>query len=177
MTGVRRPAGWAITSCTLATACSAPAGAQLELAAPQRGVTSEFIASDDRLGWFEAEHKIMLLAGKAAGALAWQQPWIMTCFLNRRGYWQDWATAQHAALAAATRLDDQAGQARARHSVGQARIRLRDYVAGLEHLRRALELYAQLGEREHQAHVHICCCVASDMQHDHADTMAVPGRQ
>jgi DNA-binding SARP family transcriptional activator/tetratricopeptide (TPR) repeat protein len=150
---------------------------ELELAAPQDGVTPEVIAGEDDLAWFEAEHDIMLrLAGQAAAtaadARAWQLPWIMTHYLDQRGYWHEWATAQRAALAAATRLDDQAGQARARHSLGQACIRLRDYAAGLQHLDRALELYEKLGDRDHQAHVHICRCVVSDMQHDHASAMA-----
>ena len=150
---------------------------QLRLASPQRGVTPEVIAHEDELGWFEAEHKIMLrLTGQAAtsgfGAYPWQLSWVMTHFLDRRGYWQDWATAQRTALAAATRLADRAGQARARHSLGQACIRLRDYDGGRAHLRRALELYAQLGDRDGQAHVHICCCVASDQQQQNAETLA-----
>lgn len=150
---------------------------QMELAAPQRGVTPEVVARSDDLAWFEAEHKILLrLTGEAAaggfGPSAWQLPWIMTDFLDRRGYWQDWAAAQRTALAAATRLRDRAGQARARHSLGQACIQLCDYAGGREHLRRALALYAQLGDREGQAHVHTCCCLASARQHRYFEALA-----
>lgn len=143
---------------------------QLELAAPHRGVTPEVVTRRDGPAWFDAEHKIMLrLAEQAAvggfGAHVWQLPWIMTDFLDRRGDWQGWAAVQRAALAAATQLEDRAGEARSRHSLGQACIQLRDYADGRRQLRRALDLYAQMGDRERQAHVHICCCVAFDRQH------------
>jgi DNA-binding SARP family transcriptional activator len=102
----------------------------LVLAAPQPGVTPEALAGHDELAWFEAEYKILMrLAGRAAatgfGAHAWQLPWTMTGFLDRRGYWHDWAAAQQTGLAAARRPGDRTGQACAHHSLGQACIQLR----------------------------------------------------
>jgi DNA-binding SARP family transcriptional activator/tetratricopeptide (TPR) repeat protein len=149
----------------------------LELAAPQPGVTPEAVGCDEDLAWFDAEHNNLLrLTGQAAAsgfdAHAWKLAWTMTDFLDRRGYWDDWADAQQTALAAAYRLGDRAGQARAHNSLGQASIQLRRYHDGHAHLRRALHLYTLLEDREGQAHVHLCRCVASDWQQHYPEALA-----
>jgi tetratricopeptide (TPR) repeat protein len=150
----------------------------LDLGAPEQGVTPEECGGDAGLAWFDAEYKVMLrLAGRGAAnepdARAWQLPWTMTEFLDRRGYWDDWAGAQRAALEAACRLGDRAGQARASHSLGQACIQLCRYSEGLAHLRRAQDLYEQLQDRDGQIHVHLCRCAAADRQHRHRDALAI----
>jgi len=149
----------------------------LELAAPQPGVTPEAAGRDDDQTWFDGEYDNLLRLTRQACASglddhAWKLAWTMTDFLDRRGYWDDWAAIEQAALAAARRLGDLAGQVRARHSLGQACIQLRRYDEGRAHLRRALKLYAQLGDREGQAHVHFCRCVAFERQHRHPQALA-----
>ena len=155
----------------------APSWRTLELAGPQPGVTPEAVERDDDQTWFDAEYDNLLGLTRQAAACgfddqAWKLAWTMTEFLDRRGYWDDWAAIEHTALAAAGRLGDLAGQARAHHSLGQACIQLRRYDDGRAHLHHALKLYAQLGDREGQAHVRICRCVAFGRQHCYPQALA-----
>ncbi|MGH3774443.1 MAG: ATP-binding protein [Pseudonocardiaceae bacterium] len=132
----------------------------LTLAPPQPGVIPEDLAEGiQALIWFEAEHPVMLAAiGHAADTgfetYAWQIPWTLATFFDRRGHWHDWASTQHIALAAAERMDHQDGQARAHRLLGRAYIRLGSSEKAEIHLRRALDLYQQLGNRVGLAHAH-----------------------
>jgi DNA-binding SARP family transcriptional activator/Tfp pilus assembly protein PilF len=108
------------------------------------------------LAWFEAEHQVLLgcvslAAETGSDACAWILPWAMTEFLDRRGHWHEWAATQHAALAAATRLGDVAGQAVAHRAIATACIRLADYRQARGHLAACLQLRRQLGDRAGEA--------------------------
>jgi len=108
------------------------------------------------LAWFEAEHQVLvgcvsLAAETGSDACAWILPWAMTEFLDRRGYWHEWAATQRIALAAATRLGDLAGQAAARRAIATACIRLTDYQQARAHLAACLRLRRQLGDRTGEA--------------------------
>ena len=115
------------------------------------------------LAWLEAEHRVLLaMAAAAAGvgldAHAWELPALLSQHFARRGYFPDWAESQRGALAAATRLGDEAAQARAHRALGDALVKL-DFVAQARaHLRRALALYHRLGDEFGQAIVH--CSIA-----------------
>ena len=58
------------------------------------------MADDEQaMAWLEAEHPVLLAAiTQAVGARlrhhAWQLPWTLTTFLDRRGYWHDYPTTQ-----------------------------------------------------------------------------------
>jgi tetratricopeptide (TPR) repeat protein/DNA-binding XRE family transcriptional regulator len=127
--------------------------------------------------WFTAEHQVLLgAAALAAGAgwdaCAWQLPWAMADYLDRSGHWHQWAAIQRAALAAAARLGDTAGQAMASRLLAQSCARLADYDQARAHLTECLELYRQLGNRDGQAHAHRSLgCVAAD-QGRHADALS-----
>lgn len=136
-----------------------PTRDRLTLAPPQLGVIPEDFADDRQaLVWFEAEHAVMLAAiAQAANTRfdvhAWQLPWTLATFFDRQGHWHDWASTQHTALAAAQRLGNDDGQARAERLLGRAYIRLGLSNEAQTHLRQAIDLYQQLGNRIGQAHV------------------------
>jgi tetratricopeptide (TPR) repeat protein len=119
----------------------------------------QFADYDDAMAWFEAEHESLLETSvRAADAghdrYAWQLPATLVTFQDRRSHWAQLAAAQGRALAAAQRLGDERGQARARRGLGRAGLRLGQYDEGREHLLRALAHYRRLGDRIGQAHAH-----------------------
>jgi tetratricopeptide (TPR) repeat protein len=141
----------------------------------QPGTIQETVVSQAQAqAWFEAEHQVLLaVIGSAAEAgfdrHAWQIPWVMRNFLDRQGYWHDWARTQRAALAAAARLADRAGQAHAHRNIGRACLRLGRYDDARGHLRHGLELYRQLGHHYGQARTHFEIAWAAERQGRYAE--------
>lgn len=127
------------------------------------GVSPEHAADHSTaLAWFTAEHPVLLAvvhrsgtATRAPGAPVWQLTRALTTFLQRRGHWSDWATAQQAALDAALRSASAAGQADAHSGLGRACTRLTRLDDALTHLGRALDLHKALGDRTELAHTHL----------------------
>ncbi len=137
-----------------------PSKEQVALAPPRPG-TAVGRAADysQALGWFEAEHQVLpaavgLAAGSGFDSHAWQLPWAIADFLQIRGHWQEWAATQRTALAAATRLEDPAGQALAGRLLGNACTSLGDHDQAHGHYASSLTLYQRLGNRLGQAKVH-----------------------
>jgi DNA-binding SARP family transcriptional activator/tetratricopeptide (TPR) repeat protein len=133
-----------------------PQRAPLTLAPPQPGVTLERIEGyEQAMNWFEAEHRVLLAevaraASNGFDTHTWQLPLTMTTFLDRRGYWHDYAAVQHTALAAAERLGDRYGQAAAHNNLGYASIQFGSYEDARAHLEQSLTLYRQLGDHTGQ---------------------------
>jgi tetratricopeptide (TPR) repeat protein/transcriptional regulator with XRE-family HTH domain len=130
------------------------------LARPGSGVLPEQLTSyAQAMAWFEAEHQV-LLAGVTLAAdsgfdgHAWQIPWTMADFLDRRGHWQQRATVQRTAVAAAARLADPAAQVKSLRLLADACTWLRDYDRARAHLGDCLELYRQLGDHVGEARAH-----------------------
>jgi DNA-binding SARP family transcriptional activator/tetratricopeptide (TPR) repeat protein len=128
------------------------------------------------MAWFEAEHQVLfaviaLADNSRFGSHAWQLPWAMTSFLRNRGHWQDWAAIQRSALAAATRLDDSAGQAVSGRLLAMACIYLGDHdqVRGL--FASSLTLYQRLGDRLGEARIQQGLCLLADSQGRSADAL------
>ncbi|MET8091466.1 BTAD domain-containing putative transcriptional regulator [Micromonospora sp. NPDC005220] len=130
----------------------------ISLPPPREGVTAERPRSRSAAAaWFTAEVPVLLAAVPLAARSgfeghAWRLAWTMAGFLHRQGHWQDWLGTQQIALAAASRIGDQAGQAHAHRSLGLACSRLRRYDEADDHLRRALDLFTEVGDDAGRAH-------------------------
>jgi tetratricopeptide (TPR) repeat protein len=128
------------------------------------------------LAWFEDEYTVLLAAIAQAAATgfdthAWQLPWTLAHFFDRRGHWHDWAATHRTALAAARRLGDRLGQAHAHHGLGAASLRLASYDDAHTHHRRAYDLYGELGDRAGQAHSYRHLSWVHESQGRHADAL------
>ena len=138
-----------------------PARDPIALTPPQPGTIPEHPTDlQQALDWFTAEHPVLLAAVDHAAAIGfdthiWQMAWTVANFLDRRGHWHDQAAAEQAAVAAAGRLADPAAQASAHRSLALVYIRLGRLDDASNHLRHALDLYAQAGDRVGQAHTHL----------------------
>ncbi|MFI6239282.1 BTAD domain-containing putative transcriptional regulator [Micromonospora sp. NPDC050795] len=130
----------------------------ISLPPPRAGVTPERPRSRSAAAaWFATEVPVLLAAVPLAARSgfeghAWQLAWTMAGFLHRQGHWQDWLGTQQIALAAASRIGDQAGQGHAHRSLGLACSRLRRYDEADDHLRRALDLFTDVGDDAGRAH-------------------------
>jgi tetratricopeptide (TPR) repeat protein len=130
------------------------------LPAPAPGTVPEHLASDRHaLAWFDSEHQVLLAATALAATTrydthAWQIPSALAGYLERGGHWHDYAATQTAALGAAERAGDLAGQANARLLLGRACSRTGSHQQAQLHLRHALKLYKTLGDHAGQAHAH-----------------------
>jgi DNA-binding SARP family transcriptional activator/tetratricopeptide (TPR) repeat protein len=128
---------------------------------PRFGPSPEPLADREQaLAWLEAEHRVLLAMTAAAAdagldAHAWELPSVLSMHFSRRGYFPDWADSQRTALAAATRLGDQAARARAHRALGDALVQLESVTPARSHPREALTLYRQLGDENGQAVCHL----------------------
>src|SRR5262249_35845069 len=77
---------------------------------------------------------------------AWQLPRTLSEFFYRRGHCADWAATEHTALRAAQRHGDRPGQAHAHRGLGRALAWLGRYDEAHDHLRRAVDLFAELDD-------------------------------
>jgi tetratricopeptide (TPR) repeat protein len=125
-----------------------------------RGVTPERIReATDATAWFVTNHQALLAAVDLAGSAgyhshAWQLAWSVTSYFDRHGHWQDWISAQQAALRAAERLGDTVQRAAAHRSLARAKARLGRYDDARTELSRSLDLSTVLGDEPGQAHAH-----------------------
>jgi tetratricopeptide (TPR) repeat protein len=147
------------TACAAATLIN-PARDPITLPPCRPGVTAEQVGDHRQaLSWFEAERKVLLAAITLAASTgsdihAWQLPWAMADFLNRRGHWNDQVAIQVTAVAAATRRGDTAGQAVSLRSLAGAREKLGDDEQARADYEACLTLYRQLDDRLGEAKVH-----------------------
>jgi len=144
---------------------------------PRPGVTPESLAGHQQaMAWFEAEHRVLLAAAALAGSAgfdvhAWQIPWTMANFLDRRGHWQESAALQRSAAAAAMRLGDVAGQITAVRLMAGASIRLADYDRALADLTECLQLCDSAGSPTDQAYVRYDLAFVAEGQERYADAL------
>jgi tetratricopeptide (TPR) repeat protein/transcriptional regulator with XRE-family HTH domain len=130
------------------------------LAPVRPGVTVEALCDRDRaMAWLDAEHPVLLAAIHQAAdgrfdAHAWHLAWAMATFLDRRGYWQQWADAQASALVAAQRLADLSKQAHSHRALAHAYARLDRLDNAHTHLRHALDLLREVEDPAAEARTH-----------------------
>jgi tetratricopeptide (TPR) repeat protein len=107
-------------------------------------------------GWLEAERANLHAAAGFAAATARPMyavliPGEMAGFLATRGYWDQGLVLHQAALAAARRAGDRAGQARALMLLSPMQAMTEDIPAAAASATRALQMYRGLGDRTGQA--------------------------
>ncbi|WP_431934502.1 ATP-binding protein [Micromonospora sp. RP3T] len=122
-------------------------------------VPEEITGQGSALAWFTAEHRVLLAAVAHAGRTrcdghAWRLARTLVDFLQRQGRWSDLADAQQAALSAARRTGECAGQANAHRDLARALVRLDRKEEAAGHYRHALALFAELGDHSGQARTH-----------------------
>jgi tetratricopeptide (TPR) repeat protein len=134
-----------------------PFRSPLQLAGPQPGVLPADVTDKDQaMAWFDAEVPVLLALIAYADASdfdthAWQIPWTLGPFFNRRGRWQDYTSTQQTSLAAATRLADTLALAHAHHLLGHVQSQTGAYEEADPNFRRALDLFRELGDRANEA--------------------------
>jgi tetratricopeptide (TPR) repeat protein len=157
-----------------------PARPAVVLGAAEPGTVPEKLASyAEALGWFSAEHHVLLAVADAAAATcgdacAWQLPALLTDYLNREGHWHDLAALGRAALAAAEQAGDGLGRAHAHAIIGIANLRVGCYRTARSHLLRASSLFREAGATAWQARNQLTVGVLFDRQgrHDKARRQA-----
>jgi DNA-binding SARP family transcriptional activator/Tfp pilus assembly protein PilF len=134
-----------------------PFRSPLQLAGPQPGVLpADVVDKEQAMAWFDAEVRVLLALIAYADAngfdtYAWQIPWTLGPFFNRRGRWQDYIATQETALAAARRLGDTLALAHAHHLLGHVQSQVGAYDAADPNFRKALDLFRELGDRGNEA--------------------------
>jgi DNA-binding SARP family transcriptional activator/tetratricopeptide (TPR) repeat protein len=153
-----------------------PSRDPLTLPPPQPGAAVEQPADHQQaMAWFAAEQDVLVataaLAAEQGSPHAWQIPWTMTAFLDRRGSWNEAVAILHTALGAATRLGDAAGQAVTRHRMAFACAKLTHYDEARAHLVACLQLCQQLGDQAGEARAYQTLGYVADRQGHHADAL------
>jgi DNA-binding SARP family transcriptional activator/tetratricopeptide (TPR) repeat protein len=130
----------------------------------------------DAMSWFRAEHAVLLAAVQLAADAghdthAWQLAWMLSPAFIRRGSWTDHARAQHAALAAARRTGDAAGEAHARHGLAMGYARSGRFHDAYPHFQQALRQFEAVGDRIGQARIHDSLAWLSEREQRPADSL------
>ncbi len=128
---------------------------------PQPGVTPE--EPNERaaaFAWLTTEYPALVAAVHQASAAGfdrhtWQLAWTMGDFVDRSGHWSDWVELQKAALAAARRLGDLAGQAYGHRGLGLAYFELRRYGDAYAEHAQAVALNEALGDHVGSARAYL----------------------
>src|SRR5579862_9891274 len=140
-----------------ATQLFSPGRSPLRLPAPTPGVLpAEVTDKDQAAAWFDAELPVLFaqIGYADAGGFdthAWQLPWALSPYLNRRGRFRAYAGTQEVALRAAQRLGEPLARAHAHYLLGHALANMDDYEAADPNVRQALDLFRQLGDRANEA--------------------------
>jgi DNA-binding SARP family transcriptional activator/tetratricopeptide (TPR) repeat protein len=136
-----------------------PFRSALRLAPPLDAVLPADVADKDQaIAWFDAEVPVLrALIGYAEAngfdSHAWQISWTLGPFFSRRARWRDYVATQQTALAAAQRLGDTVALAHTHYLLGNAQFHLDDYDVADLNIRRALDLFRELGDRANEGMV------------------------
>ncbi|GIG88593.1 AfsR/SARP family transcriptional regulator [Plantactinospora endophytica] len=128
------------------------------------------------LAWFTDERATLLTAVEYAArngfdGHSWQLAWTLATFLRRGGYWHGKIAAHRAALEAARRLGDRAGEAHMQRGLGVAYAGMLRYDDAHRHLVLALDLFAELADPVQRADVHHGLAWVCDRQGDHETSL------
>lgn len=135
------------SACAAALALNS-ARVPITLPQPGAGVRPESCTGPEQAtAWFEAEHAVLIAAARQAAETGhdphtWQFAWALTEYLDRSGFWDEWAELWQAGVRAAQRTGDRSVNARAAQSLARAYIRLSRYEDARVHLQQSLDMYA-----------------------------------
>ncbi len=152
-----------------------PHARQFTALPPKQKSPEHLATADQALAWLQAEYRVLLAASTAASSgfdtHAWQLPAVLGEHFARRGYYRDWAQAQHRALAAAIRPGDHAAQALAHQLLGEALIQLGSWQQAHEHFQNALKLYHRAGDHAGQADCHFGTARICELRGDYRQSL------
>jgi tetratricopeptide (TPR) repeat protein len=130
----------------------------------------------DAISWFRAEHQVLVAAtalaeGSGADGYAWQIPCTMTQYFRAVGRTRDWASLDHVALRAATRLGDDRALGRVYFSLG-TRCRINGaYDDAIDYLQRSMSHFLVIQDLAAEASVHLALSTSyrtrRELQPDH----------
>lgn len=175
-TATQRMLDFYLQTATVGDCLLDPSQEQIAVTAPLDGVSAEPLADPGEAhDWFTTERTAVLAAIDHAATAGldthvWQLASAVWTFLDRQGAWQDQATTQRAALAAAKRLNDPDAQAHAHQNLSRSSLQLGRTDDALLHLNRALTLRRQVGDEVGQATIHHNLAIGYGQQglHDEA---------
>lgn len=132
---------------------------------------------DEAWRWLAREHQALLAAVALAADTrfdthAWQLAWTLYTYLDRLGAWHEQAVIQDLALAAASRVGDRDGEARAHRNRGVAYLRLEHYDEADSHLRQSLGIYTELGDAIGSARAHLNLGILAERQGRYRSALA-----
>jgi tetratricopeptide (TPR) repeat protein/transcriptional regulator with XRE-family HTH domain len=122
-----------------------------------RACTPDLSTFGQAVAWLETERPNLHAAAEYAAASsrtmhAVQIPAAMGEFLRTRGHWDQSATLHQAALAAARKAGNRAGEATALHELGILQTLAGDFPAAANSMANAVTLYDSLGDRTNQVY-------------------------
>jgi DNA-binding SARP family transcriptional activator/tetratricopeptide (TPR) repeat protein len=150
----------------------------IDIAAPLAGVT--VVAPDDHdaaLAWFDEERHVFpaiveLAMRIGAWTPAWQLPWALALFHDRRSLWHDLLAVHTRALEAAGRLDDDGARAHARRGLARALNPMGRHEEAQAHLEEALRLHRRCGDDLSLANTHLALAVVFNHKGCYRDGLA-----
>jgi DNA-binding SARP family transcriptional activator/Tfp pilus assembly protein PilF len=145
--------------------------------AEPRAVVEELSTAADAMAWLAAERAGILAAVRLAGASgfethAWQLAWAVSAFLLRTAAWDDIDRAQRAALEAALRAGDIAGQGHALHGLARGYARSGRFAEAYPCFQDALRHFVATGDHVSQAHVHSSLAWLAEREQHPADALS-----
>lgn len=177
---VRRLLDHYLTSAHRAARLLSPRREPLELPAAEPDITPAPMTNhDEAVTWWRAECSALMGAMVLADAYqfdvhAWQLCWCLAGFFSGQGRPHEWRSAARLALSAAGRANDGYGQARARHSLGEACTTMGRYDDARPHYAAALGMYEELGDHLGQAHVHLELGLSFEFRERNHDVFGAP---
>jgi tetratricopeptide (TPR) repeat protein len=142
----------------------------IDIAVPVAGVATITPADHDAaLAWFDEERHVFpaivdLAMQIGAWTHAWQLPWSLALFHDRRSLWHDLLAVHTQALDAARKLDDDEARAHAHRGLARALNPMGRHEEAQAHLEDALRLHQRCGDERSLANTHLALAVVFNHQ-------------
>ncbi len=150
LAAIRRVLDYYLHSARSAALAINPGRDGLELGPASAGVVPERMSERGRANdWFQEEYEVLLKAIDLAvesglDDYAWQIPWTLVNYFDRRGRWQDWVATHQTALSAARRSGSALGQAITHENISIVYVHLGCHEDAQAHLQHAISINRRL---------------------------------